>query len=111
MPYFTDVSFGENDGLNTLLGAVDGFKTILESIKSGQMEAMDRIEKIEKKVFESEWEFLVPQELAGLVVFKFLRATGNLYALVKKKENFEGAEVTLQLQTSAMITEMKFSSV
>jgi len=66
------------------------FKIWLEGIKAGQIEAMNRIEKIEKKVFKSGWS-LIPQELNGLVVFKTFPSTGNLYAFVKKKETFQDA--------------------
>ena len=51
-------------------------------------------------------ERLVPKELKGLIVFKTFPSTGNLYALVKKRETLQDAEV-LQ-QTTATITEIKF---
>ena len=141
MPYFTtDVGFEESDGLNALLGAVDGgdvesvngttievkdikeatedqmrtiedirngmstmstqltgFKTILESvkgevdsIKSGQLEAMDQMTS---EIRIANAKRLVPQELKGLVAFKTFPTTGNLYALVKEKVNFQDAQV------------------
>ena len=103
--------------LSTMSTQLTGFKTILErvkgevqGIKSGQMEEMDRIKRIEKYTFNSEIDYaktLVPKELEGLVDFKTFPSTGNLYALVKKNVDFQGAEVT-QLQTAAMMTEMKF---
>ena len=61
-----------------------------------------RIEDI-KRVEKIGAERLVPTELKGRVVFKTFPATGNLYALVKKMESFEDAEVTLS-PTTAIIT-------
>ena len=72
------------------------------------MEAMDQVKKIVKsEMMIADATKLVPKELDGLVVFKMFPATGNLYALVNKSVNFQDAQVT-QLQTSAMMTEMKF---